>query len=155
MRNRDDLLHQLDTFCTLIGCTPNDFVVLTGAALCLDNITDEYRDIDLEVSPKVYEEFMNKFGTIKDVVFSLFDMCCDNWNNYNKNSKIKAYGYRLQAPDDMINLKLKAINKYYDSFSKATVDVDKLTLAEVLKSKFEKLKYAYSYRDKHYNSNEV
>lgn len=155
MNNRDNLLRQLDAFCTFMNCTPNDFIVLTGAALCLDNITDEYRDIDLEVSPEVYKKFSELSKTVKDVAFALFDVCCSDWSLYKSKQKINVYGYNIQDPDSMINLKLKTIDKCFEKFCKTDIDVDKLLLANILSSKFEKLKYAYEYKNKHYNSNEV
>lgn len=143
--NRKELIEALNLFCIDTDCSPSDFVVLTGAALCLDGIVDDCRDIDLEVAPDVFEKFNKKDKLTRTTYLSNFDICCDNWEYYKNENNLSAYGFKLQNPADLLDLKMKTIDKYYNIFKEQHT----LTVADILRSKLEKLQYACEYKYKH------
>ena len=112
---KKDIIETLNNY----NLDKDKFIIITGAALVLQNFSNQTRDIDIWVSKDYYEyllsnfncefdrinEFGNKAFMIDDVINFSFDFCPNNYAYIN--------GYKVASLRDCYNVK-KLLNRDKD-----------------------------------------
>ena len=112
---REDILKILKKY----NFDSKEYIVLSGAALVLQNVKKYTSDIDIAVSNKLYQEILNKYNC-------KFDKKIDNYNiwfldniinfsnrYYAEIESNEIYGYRIQTIYSILQLK-KKLNRLKD-----------------------------------------
>ncbi len=110
--NKEEILEKLKT----LPFNKEEFIVLSGASLVLQNLLDKTYDIDLALSDTLYQkikdDYPKKIGALdKEIIY--FD-CFEASNNlYDLDSAIDVYGYKCASIGKVLQIK-KMLNRKKD-----------------------------------------
>lgn len=113
--NKDNILKILKEY----NFDSQDFIVISGAALVLQNVKEYTSDIDIATSNKLYNYLLKEYNCSFEKKIGNYDIWfiddTINFSNnyYEKTEYIELLGYKVQTIDSILNLK-KQLNRSKD-----------------------------------------
>lgn len=113
--NKDDILKTLNIY----NFEPKDYIVISGAALVLQNVKEYTSDIDITVSNELYANLLKKYNCSFEKkidnysVWFIDDIINFSNHYYGKIEYIELFGYKVQTIDSVLKSK-KDLNRSKD-----------------------------------------
>ena len=105
--NKDTILKTLNKY----NINPQDCIIISGAALVLQNIKESTSDIDLTISKAQYNYLLKKYNCsfekeINNYKIWIIDNIINFSNHYYEDIEyIELFGYKVQSIDSILKLK--------------------------------------------------
>lgn len=105
--NKADILKTLKKY----NFDSQDYIVISGAALVLQNVKEYTSDIDISVSNKLYKKLLKKYNCSFEKEINNYNIWfIDNVLNfsdhyYGKIEYTELFGYKVQTVDSVLKLK--------------------------------------------------
>ena len=130
--NKQEIFEVLNKY----NLNKNEFIIISGAALCIRDLKDETHDIDISVSKEYYEELLKTYDcTLERIIDGVKIWFIDDVINFSTNfynlegSDIN--GYRVQTVESIIELKKKLgrekdfldINGIYERWGRININL--------------------------------
>ena len=113
--NKNDILETLKKY----NLDPKEYIVISGAALVLQDIKEYTSDIDIAVSGKLYNKLLKEYNCTFEKRVKNYDVWfIDNVLNFSKNYYKKTeytelFDYKIQTINSVLKLK-KNLNRLKD-----------------------------------------
>lgn len=113
--NKDNILKTLKEY----NFDSQNYIIISGAALVLQDVKEYTSDIDITVSNKLYSQLLKNYNCSfeKEIdnynVWFIDNIINFSNNYYGKIEYIELFGYKVQTIDSVLNLKNK-LNRLKD-----------------------------------------